>query len=89
MVLSDFGAEVIKIEPPGGEVTRQSGPFVNGASVYFAMYNRGKKFITLDLRKPEGMEIFKALVPTADFVLENFRPGTMEQMGLDYEALCA
>jgi crotonobetainyl-CoA:carnitine CoA-transferase CaiB-like acyl-CoA transferase len=89
MILSDLGAEVIKIEKPGGEETRRSEPLVRGQSVYFAVYNRGKKSICLDLRDPRGKEIFAALVPTADVVLENFRPGTMAQMGFGYEQLCA
>ena len=89
MILSDLGAEVIKIEKPGGEETRRSPPLVRGQSVYFAVYNRGKKSLCLDLRDPRGKEIFAALVPTADVVLENFRPGTMAQMGFGYEQLCA
>jgi formyl-CoA transferase len=62
---------------------------VRGQSVYFAVYNRGKKSLCLDLRDPRGKEIFAALVPTADVVLENFRPGTMAQMGFGYGELCA
>jgi crotonobetainyl-CoA:carnitine CoA-transferase CaiB-like acyl-CoA transferase len=89
MILSDLGAEVIKIEKPGGEETRRSPPLVRGQSVYFAVYNRGKKSLCLDLRDPRGKGIFAALVPTADVVLENFRPGTMAQMGFGYEQLCA
>jgi crotonobetainyl-CoA:carnitine CoA-transferase CaiB-like acyl-CoA transferase len=89
MILSDLGAEVIKIEKPGGEETRRAPPVVRGQSVYFAVYNRGKKSLCLDLRDARGKEIFAALVPTADVVLENFRPGTMAQMGFGYEQLCA
>jgi CoA:oxalate CoA-transferase len=89
MILSDLGAEVIKIEKPGGEETRRAPPVVRGQSVYFAVYNRGKKSLCLDLRDPRGKEVFAALVPKADVVLENFRPGTMAQMGFGYEALCA
>src|SRR4029077_20740160 len=81
MIMSDLGAEVIKIEKLGGEETRRSEPVVRGQSVYFAVYNRGKKSLCLDMRTPRGKEIFAALVPTADVVLENFRPGTMAQMG--------
>lgn len=88
MILSDLGAEVIKIEKPGGEETRKSAPIVNGQSVYFAVYNRGKKSICLDLRRQEGKAVFFDLLKTADFVLENFRPGTMAKMGLSYEELC-
>ncbi len=89
MILSDLGAEVIKIEKLGGEETRKSEPLVRGQSVYFSVYNRGKKSLCLDLRTPRGKEVFAALVPTADVVLENFRPGTMAQMGFGYDRLCA
>jgi crotonobetainyl-CoA:carnitine CoA-transferase CaiB-like acyl-CoA transferase len=89
MLLSDLGAEVIKIEPPGGEETRRHPPMVRGQSVYFSVYNRGKKSICLDLRSAKGKEVFAALVPKADIVLENFRPGVMAAMGFDYERLRA
>jgi crotonobetainyl-CoA:carnitine CoA-transferase CaiB-like acyl-CoA transferase len=87
MLLSDLGAEVIKIEPPGGEETRRHPPMVRGQSVYFSVYNRGKKSVCLDLRHPRGKEVFAALVPKADIVLENFRPGVMAAMGFPYERL--
>ena len=89
MILSDLGAEVIKIEKLGGEETRKSEPLVRGQSVYFSVYNRGKKSLCLDMRTERGKEIFAALVPTADIVLENFRPGVMEKMGFGYDRLCA
>ena len=89
MMLSDLGAEVIKIERIGGEETRTNPPLVRGQSVYFTVYNRGKKSICLDLRSDEGKKIFAELVRKADIVLENFRPGTMASMGFDYEALKA
>jgi crotonobetainyl-CoA:carnitine CoA-transferase CaiB-like acyl-CoA transferase len=89
MMLSDLGAEVIKVERIGGEETRRHPPMVRGQSVYFTVYNRGKKSICLDLRSERGKEIFAALVRKADIVLENFRPGTMEAMGFGYEALKA
>ena len=89
MMLSDLGAEVIKIEPPGGEETRRHPPMVRGQSVYFTVYNRGKKSICLDLRSAAGKEVFAALVQKADIVLENFRPGVMAAMGFDYERLRA
>jgi crotonobetainyl-CoA:carnitine CoA-transferase CaiB-like acyl-CoA transferase len=89
MLLSDMGAEVIKIEPPGGEETRRHPPMVRGQSVYFSVYNRGKKSVCLDLRSPKGKEVFAALVPKADIVLENFRPGVMAAMGFDYDRLSA
>jgi crotonobetainyl-CoA:carnitine CoA-transferase CaiB-like acyl-CoA transferase len=87
MILSDLGAEVIKIEKLGGEETRRSEPLVRGQSVYFSVYNRGKKSLCLDLRTARGKEVFAALVPIADVVLENFRPGTMAKMGFSYDQL--
>jgi len=87
MLLGDLGADVIKIEPPGGEETRRHPPMVRGQSVYFSVYNRGKRSLCLDLRHPKGKEVFAALVPKADVVLENFRPGVMAAMGFDYERL--
>jgi crotonobetainyl-CoA:carnitine CoA-transferase CaiB-like acyl-CoA transferase len=87
MLLSDLGAEVIKIEQIGGEETRRHPPMVRGQSVYFSVYNRGKKSVCLDMRSPQGKEVFAALVPKADIVLENFRPGVMAAMGFDYERL--
>src|ERR1700738_4187809 len=88
MTLSDLGAEVIKIEKIGGEETRRSEPLVRGQSVYFSVYNRGKKSLCLDMRTERGKEVFAALVPTADIVLQNFRPGVMDKMGFGYERLC-
>jgi crotonobetainyl-CoA:carnitine CoA-transferase CaiB-like acyl-CoA transferase len=89
MMLSDLGAEVIKVERIGGEETRRHPPMVRGQSVYFTVYNRGKKSICLDMRAERGKEIFAALVRKSDIVLENFRPGTMAAMGFGYEALKA
>ncbi len=89
MILSDLGAEVIKIEPPGGEETRKHPPMVRGQSVYFTVYNRGKKSICLDMRNARGKEVFAALVEKSDVVLENFRPGVMRVMGFPYERLRA
>jgi CoA:oxalate CoA-transferase len=89
LLLSDLGAEVIKIEPPGGEETRRHPPIVRGQSVYFSVYNRGKKSLCLDLRSARGKEIFAALVPRADIVLENFRPGVMAEIGFAYDQLRA
>src|ERR1700704_2961342 len=88
MIMSDLGAEVIKIEKLGGEETRKSEPVVRGQSVYFAVYNRGKKSMCLDMRTERGKAVFAELVPTADIVLQNFRPGIMDKMGFGYEELC-
>lgn len=87
MQLSDMGADVIKIEPLGGELNRKKPPHINGQSLYFAVYNRGKRSICLDLRSQEGKDVLLKLVETADIVLENFRPGTLEKMGLGYDVL--
>jgi len=86
MLLGDMGAEIIKIEEPGkGDDTRGYPPFLNGYSAYFTNLNRNKKSITLDLKKPEAKEIFLQLVKTVDVVIENYKPGTMEKLGLSYE----
>lgn len=88
MMLADMGAEVIKIEIPGrGDDTRSFGPFINGESAYYINLNRNKKGVTLNLKDPEGKEMFLGLVKKADVVIENFRPGTMEKLGLGYEVL--
>ncbi|MBW1788331.1 MAG: CoA transferase [Deltaproteobacteria bacterium] len=89
MLLGDLGAEIIKIEIPGrGDSTRQSGPpFKNGESAYFIAHNRNKKSISVDLKKPEGADLAKRLVTGADVVVESFRRGVMERLGLGYDAL--
>ena len=90
MTLCDLGAEVIKVErPPYGDVARTTGPFVNRESVYFFSINRGKKSIMLDLKKQEGKDLFLQLVDEVDVVMENFTPGSMDRLGLGYEALSA
>lgn len=84
MFLADMGAEVIKIEDVAeGDPIRRQGEMRNGFSLYFASYNRNKKSLTLDLRQPEGMAVLRKLIATADVVLDNFRPGVMQRMGLD------
>ena len=88
MILRDLGAEVIKIEQPGvGDEARDFGPFKNDFSLYFMSVNRGKKSVTLNLKSPRGKELFLQLVKGSDILVENFRPGTMEKLGLDYESL--
>ncbi|GAB0166894.1 CoA transferase [Lysinibacillus sp. CTST325] len=88
MMLADLGAEVIRIEHPNGsDSMRDWGPFVNGQSTYYLCANRNKKSITLDLKTIEDREKFKELVKDADVVLENFKTGDMERMGLSYEEL--
>ena len=88
MLLGDLGAEVIKIEQPGtGDESRNFGPFKNGFSLYFMSVNRGKRSITLNLKTERGHAIFKQLLAHTDIVVENFRPGTMKKLGLDYDTL--
>jgi len=88
MLLADMGAEVIKIERPGaGDDTRHFGPFQNGESGYFVYLNRGKKSMALDLKNPHAIAAIKELVKESDVVVENFRPGVMKKLGLDYESI--
>lgn len=88
MMLADFGANVIKIEvPEKGDDTRSFGPLKNGASMYYANVNRNKKGVTLNLKAEEGKEIFLEMVKKADVVVENYRPGVMEKLGLGYDVL--
>jgi CoA:oxalate CoA-transferase len=88
MLLSDLGAEVIKIERPGvGDIARGNGPIVRGISTYFLSLNRGKKSVTLDLASGRGAEVLLGLVKKADILVENFKPGTMEKFGLGYERI--
>src|SRR3989449_4396328 len=89
MLLGDLGAEVLKIEIPGkGDGSREMPPhFVHGQSGYFLSMNRSKKSMTLDLKSPAGLEIFYALVRRSDVVYDNFRPGILERLRIDYETL--
>jgi crotonobetainyl-CoA:carnitine CoA-transferase CaiB-like acyl-CoA transferase len=89
MILGDLGAEIIKIEQPkiGDESRAWGPPWVKEMSAYFIAINRNKKSLTLNLKHPQGIEIFKGLAKQADVVLENFRPGTMEEMGLGCDVL--
>jgi len=88
---ADFGAEVIKIEPPGsGDPMREWGrEKAHGKPIWFSVLARNKKSVTLDARQPKGQELIRKLVAKSDFLLENFRPGTMEKWGLGYEPLSA
>ena len=90
MVLADLGAEVIKVEPIGhgrnGDATRQ---LLGSGAGFFPMFNRNKKSLALDLQTPEGKEAALRLIATADVVSENFKPGTMQKLGLDYNSLKA
>lgn len=89
-LLGDLGAEIIKVELPGvGDFMRTIGPFVDDYSLFWAVEGRGKKSVTLDLRKPKGQALLKQLVARADVVVENFQPGTLEGWGLGYDDLAA
>jgi len=90
MLLSDLGAEVIKVEQPEiGDIARGNGPRIGDVSTYFLSLNRGKQSITLNLASEAGREVFLELVETADILVQNFTPGTMEKLGLDYETVKA
>ncbi|MDR1943821.1 MAG: CoA transferase, partial [Synergistaceae bacterium] len=83
-----MGADVIKVENPvGGDDSRAFGPFKNGVSAYYMGLNRSKRSVTLNLKSAEGKEILKKLVEKSDVLLENYKPGTMKKLGLDYETL--
>lgn len=89
LLLADLGADVLKIEDPGGDYARYFPPFVDGKSVFFASLNRNKRAMTLNLKDDRGVELLKRLVADADVLLESFRPGVMERLGVGYEALRA
>ena len=86
-MLSDLGADVVKLEPPEGDVTRHWGVKRSGISGYYHQQNAGKRNIAVDLRHPKGLMITKSLVEQADVLIENFRPDVMQRLGLDYDAL--
>ena len=86
-LLADFGAEVVKVEDVAGDPVRELGETVDGKSLYAATILRNKKIISIDLRKEEGRQLMRALVPHFDVVVENFRPGTLEKWGLGYDDL--
>ena len=86
-LLSDLGARVIKVEPPDGDLTRLLIPRVDGQSAYYVQYNAGKECVSIDLDGSVGRELFLQLVPHADIVLENYRPGVMDRLGIGYSRL--
>jgi len=88
-MLCDLGADVVKLEPPEGDVTRLWGRKIAGISGYFTQQNAGKRNVSVDLHKPRGVELVKALVARADVLIENFRPDVMGRLGLDYATLSA
>ena len=84
MMLGDQGADVIKVEPLTGELTRKVGKQKNGMTTSFLCANRSKRSITLNLKDKKGINILKKLIKNADVLVQNFRPGTMKRMGLNY-----
>jgi crotonobetainyl-CoA:carnitine CoA-transferase CaiB-like acyl-CoA transferase len=86
-LMADLGAEVIKIETTEGDMMRTRPPLRDGASTAFGQLNAGKQSLVLDLKRPEAQEVVRRLLPTCDFLVENFRPGVMRRFGLDYETV--
>ncbi|AGI25585.1 CoA-transferase [Pseudomonas sp. ATCC 13867] len=87
-MLADLGAEVIKFEVPGhGDDSRHLGPFKDGESVYFGLINRGKRSVELDFKAPDDLQRFYRMVADADVVVENFRPGVTQRLGIDFDSL--
>jgi glutaryl-CoA transferase len=87
MLAAELGADVVKVEPPGGDEMRHWPPFVDGESVYFVSCNRGKRSLTIDLKTEDGTRLFHRLLRTADVLVENYRPGTLEKLGLGWDTL--
>ena len=87
MLLADFGADVIKVESRDGDPSRVTGIMGGGENPYFVNLNRNKRSITLDLKTDEGKEIIRRLAKPSDVLVENFRPGVMDRLGLGYEEL--
>ena len=87
MLLADMGADVIKVEKPGGgdDVRRMGPPFINGESAAFLGINRNKRSIVVDLKDQRGVELVRSMAEKSDVLVQNFRPGTLDRMGLGYE----
>lgn len=88
-LLADLGADVIKVEPPDGDLTRTILPRLDGMAVYYVQYNAGKRCVSMDLTKPEARQLLLRMVERVDVVLENFRPDVMARLGLTYDVLAA
>jgi CoA:oxalate CoA-transferase len=86
-MLCDLGADVIKVEPPGGDMTRFANPRVNGLASYFVQQNTGKRNVSLDMSRPDAVELLLGLAERCDVLVENFRPGVMDRMGLSYDVV--
>lgn len=90
MILGDLGADVVKVEPtPSGEMIRSWGPFDRGVSVYYLSVNRNKRSLALNFRAPQALDLLREMARSADVLVENFKPGAMEEMGLGYDRLSA
>ena len=89
LVMARLGADVIKIEAPGGDESREHGPFVRGQSAYWVQYNSGKKSLGLNLRSEKGKDILRGLVKVSDILVQNYRPGTIDKIGFSYDNLRA
>jgi crotonobetainyl-CoA:carnitine CoA-transferase CaiB-like acyl-CoA transferase len=90
MILGDLGADVVKVEAPRGDATRMMGPpFKEGLSAFFVQFNRNKRSVVVDLKRPEGRAIAQRLADASDVVVQNFRPGVAERLGIDYATLSA
>lgn len=88
MLLGDLGADVVKVEAPGGDIGRKLGPpFVNGESVTAMSFNRNKRSLVVDLKKPDGPALIRRLVGDTDVLIESFRPGVMDRLGIGWTAL--
>lgn len=88
MILGDLGADIIKVEIPGkGDDSRHFGPYIKDESAYFMSLNRNKRSITMNLKHEDGKTLLKELVQEVDVIVENYRPGTMEKLGLGYDVL--
>ncbi|MDX1527366.1 MAG: CoA transferase, partial [Gammaproteobacteria bacterium] len=88
MILGDLGADVIKVEPtPDGEMIRAWGPFHDGIGVFYLSVNRNKRSLAIDFRNPKGLDLLKRIAIESDVLVENFKPGTADKLGIGYETL--
>jgi crotonobetainyl-CoA:carnitine CoA-transferase CaiB-like acyl-CoA transferase len=87
MMLADHGAEVIKVEPPSGDSARGMPPFINGESAPFMTWNRNKRSVVMDLKQPADKAALLGLIDQADIVVENYRPGVLDRLGLGWAEL--
>ena len=88
-ILADLGADVVKVEPPSGDLTRFTAPRVNSTSTYFAQQNAGKRNVSIDVTRPEGADVVRRIALRCDALVENFRPGVMDRLGLGWASLSA